>query len=72
MSKAVYSFRKSEVRRAVDAVQSQGLPVQKVRIDRDRGIEIIIGAPSNPLLTPPVPAEPNDFDDGDHQAQARQ
>jgi hypothetical protein len=46
MSRGPYTFRKSDVRRAIDAVRSAGLSVGRVEVDRFGKIIMIIGEPT--------------------------
>jgi hypothetical protein len=64
MSRKKWRFAPTEVKRAITLVRQAGLPVSEVAIEADGAIRIHTG-------TTTISTAPNDFDDGDHQAQAR-
>ena len=46
MTRGPCSFRKSDVRRVVEAVvQATGAPVQRVEVDREGKVTVVIGKP---------------------------
>jgi hypothetical protein len=62
MARVPLTFRQRDVTAAIKAVEAAGYVVQRVEIDRDGKIVIVLAAPTNLELAVDLP-EPNEWDE---------